>query len=170
MLIEKDCVVTVAVKMYDLHGNLIEETEEGGVNYLHGHGDIFPAIEKTLEGKETGAFVSVSLEPEEAFGEFDADAVCIVPVKDLGDPELIVPGLVFTKFAGHEDDPRNWRVTDVAEGVAVLDANHPLAGWGLRFDVTVLDVARPSGDETGNDEVVVPGFLGFAEKIIDEDA
>ena len=53
--------------------------------------------------------------------------------------------------------------------MAVLDANHPLAGWSLKFEVKVLSVSKPEGEVTGNDEVVVPGFLGFAEKIIDDE-
>ncbi|HBC69555.1 MAG TPA: peptidylprolyl isomerase, partial [Sutterella sp.] len=64
---------------------------------------------------------------------------------------------------------RHYRVTDVAEGKAVMDANHPLAGWTLRFDVKVLDVEQPDGDKVGSDDVVVPGFLGFADKIIDDE-
>ena len=95
--------------------------------------------------------------------------LCLVPVESLGDPELIVPGLVFSSVPGETPDGRNWRVTDVAEGMAVLDANHPLAGWSLKFEVKVLSVSKPEGELTGNDEVVVPGFLGFAEKIIDDE-
>lgn len=169
MLIEKDKVVRIRVDMYDLQGNLLESTDEEGVSYLHGHGDIFARIEAALEGKKAGDKISVVLEPEDAFGEFDDTAIFIVPVKDLGDPELVVPGLVFEHLPGHEDDGRRWRVTDVAEGVAVLDANHPLAGWTLRFDVTVLAVEDGVGEATGSDEVVVPGFLGFADKIIDDE-
>ena len=106
---------------------------------------------------------------DEAFGDFDDEAIRLVPVESLGDPELIVPGLVFSSVPGETPDGRNWRVTDVAEGMAVLDANHPLAGWSLKFEVKVLSVSKPEGEVTGNDEVVVPGFLGFAEKIIDDE-
>lgn len=170
MEIKKDALVTLSVAMYDLQGNLLEETDREGVTYLHGHADIFPGIEKALEGKKKGDSVSVTLEPEDSFGEFDPEAIFIVPVEKLGDPELIVPGLVFDHVPGLADDGRKYRVTDVAQGTAVMDANHPLAGWTLRFDVKVLDVAAAEGEATGNDDVVVPGFLGFADKIIDEQA
>lgn len=167
--IERDALVRIAVKMYDLQGNLLEETAPEGVEYLHGHGDIFPAIEKALEGKLTGETVSLQLEPEDSFGDFDEMGVFVVAVEKLGDPELIVPGLVFDHVPGMADDGRHYRVTDVADGVAVLDANHPLAGWTLKFVVTVLGVMPGQGEETGNDEVVVPSFLGFADKIIDDE-
>ena len=88
----------------------------------------------------------------------------------LGDPETIVPGLVFDHVPGEANDGRNYRVTDVAEGKAVLDANHPYAGWTLKFDVEVLSVEATDGREvTGTDETVVPSFLGLADKIIDEE-
>ncbi len=169
MDIQKDALVTIHVAMYDLQGNLLEETDKEGVTYLHGHADIFPGIERKLEGKKKGDAVEVTLEPEDAFGEFDADAIFLVPVEKLGDPELIVPGLVFDHVPDQADDGRKYRVTDVGGGMAVLDANHPLAGWTLRFVVKVLDVEAPRGEATGSDEVVVPGFLGFAEKIIDDE-
>lgn len=169
MLIEKDCVVGIHVRMFDLQKNFLEETEPQGVTYLHGHGDIFPKLEQALEGKKAGETVVVQLEPDEAFGDFDDEAIRLVPVESLGDPELIVPGLVFSSVPSETPDGRNWRVTDVAEGMAVLDANHPLAGWSLKFEVKVLSVSKPEGEVTGNDEVVVPGFLGFAEKIIDDE-
>lgn len=170
MNIAKDSLVTIEVKMYDLQGHLLEETAEGGVQYLHGHGDIFPRIETALEGKKKGDSVSVTLEPEDSFGEFDEEGIFLVPVEKLGDPELIVPGLVFDHVPGLADDGRKYRVTDVAEGQAVMDCNHPLAGWTLRFDVKVLAVDPAQGETTGNDDVVVPDFLGFADKIIDEEA
>lgn len=169
MVIEKDCVVGIHVKMFDLQKHLLEETEPEGVTYLHGHGDIFPKLEQALEGKKVGDTISVQLETQESFGEFDADAIRLVPVEKLGDPELIVPGLVFSSVPGETPDGRHWRVTDVAQGQAVLDANHPLAGWALRFEVKVLSISKPEGEVTGNDETVVPGFLGFADKIIDDE-
>ena len=90
-------------------------------------------------------------------------------VEKLGDPETIVPGLVFDHVPGEANDGRHYRVTDVADGKAVLDANHPLAGWGLAFDITVLNVEDTDGKEAvGMDDTVVPSFLGFADKIIDE--
>ena len=165
----KDSLVTIRVRMSDLQGNLLEETPEEGVAYLHGHADIFPKIEAALEGLKKGDKATVRLEPEDAFGEFDPDAVFVTDVEKLGDPETIVPGLVFDHVPGEANDGRHYRVTDVADGKAVLDANHPLAGWGLAFDITVLNVEDTDGKEAvGTDDTVVPSFLGFADKIIDE--
>ena len=167
--VEKDKLVTIFVTMADMTGKVIEETGPEGITYLHGHGDIFPKIEKALEGHFQGEGFSIALQPEEAFGEYDADAIRMVPLDQLGDPETIVPGLKFEHVPGQPDDGRIWRVTDVADGVAILEANHPLAGWGLQFAVKVLKVETPEGDAVGSDDVVVPEFLGFADKLVSED-
>jgi len=161
-------LVRIAVKMYDLQGHLLEQTEPEGIVYLHGHGDIFPAFEAKLDGKTVGASLDFTLEPEEAFGEFDEELVAVVDVQTLGRPEEISVGLAFERCPELKPGRYPYRVTDLAAGKAVLDANHPLAGWSLRFKVTVLSVETPVGEATGNDEVVVPGFLGFAEKLLPE--
>ena len=167
--VQKDKLVTLSVKMADMTGKILEETGPEGITYLHGHGDIFPKIEAALEGRFPGEGFTIALEPEDAFGEYDADAIRMVPLERLGDPESVVPGLQFDEVPGEGPDGRIWRITDVAEGVAILEANHPLAGCGLQFEVKVMSVEDPSGDETGTDDVVVPGFLGLADKIVSED-
>ena len=167
--VQKDKLVTLAVKMADMTGKILEETGPEGITYLHGHGDIFPKIEAALEGRFPGEGFTIALEPEDAFGEYDADAIRMVPLERLGDPESVVPGLQLDHVPRQGPDGRIWRITDVAEGVAILEANHPLAGYGLQFEVKVMSVEDPSGDETGTDDVVVPGFLGLADKLVSED-
>lgn len=112
----------------------------------------------------------IKLEPEDAFGEYDPDALVMVPVERLGNPETVVRGLVFEGVPGEANDGRRWHVTDVADGMAVLETNHPLAGMALQFEVKVMDVVEPSGeDAVGDDDVVVPGFLSIADRIVSED-
>ena len=169
MLIEKDCVVGIHVRMFDLQKNLLEETEPQGVTYLHGHGDIFPKIEAALEGRFPGEGFTIHLEPHDAFGEYDCDAIVMTDVANLGDPETVVPGLVFEEVPGVVSDGRLWRVTDVADGKAVLEANHPLAGIGLQFAIRVLKVEEPDESEGLEERPVVPGFLQVADKLVAED-
>ncbi|HIU84609.1 MAG TPA: hypothetical protein IAC66_04495 [Candidatus Aphodousia gallistercoris] len=164
MQVARDTLVTIAVKMYDLQKNLLETADD--LVYLHGHGDIFPVIEKALEGKNPGDTVSVQLEPEEAFGDYDETALMIRPETDF--PGGVEVGLRYTEIRGETLD-RPYRVTDIADGVVVLDGNHPLAGIGLKFDIKVVNV-EPAGDASqavGNDDVVVPSFLQVTDKPVD---
>lgn len=90
-------------------------------------------------------------------------------VANLGDPATVVPGLVFEDVPGVVSDGRLWRVTDVADGKAVLEANHPLAGIGLQFAIRVLKVEEPDESEGLEERPVVPGFLQVADKLVAED-
>ena len=161
MKIEKDTLVTMSVKMYDLQKNLLETADD--LAYWHGHGDIFPVIENALEGKKAGDQVSVTLEPEEAFGDYDETALIIRPETDF--EEGVEVGLQYTEIRGETLD-RVYRVTDIADGVVVLDGNHPLAGYGLRFEIKIKEVSPAKSEMTSNEDVVIPSFLQVTDKAV----
>jgi FKBP-type peptidyl-prolyl cis-trans isomerase SlyD len=142
MNIFANTVVTITFKLFDTNNQLLEEAPEP-ITYLHGgHSGIFPKVEEALNHKEVGESISVTLEPEDAFGEYDAEKMRIEPVSQLpGD--VAVGGYLVAEQDGEEVV---WRVTGIADGKAVLDGNHELAGQRLRFDCTVLDV-RPATKE-----------------------
>ena len=160
MKIEPGCLVSLDVAMYDAQGGLLEKTDAPLV-YLHGAGDIFPRIEAALAGQAAGFRASVLLEPEEAFGDADAALIHLVECGRLG-PKVEV-GMRFEGLPGQADG-RIYTVTDIAEGMAVLDGNHPLAGWALRFDLHVRAVERASDEQIAAAErPEVPEFLRVIE-------
>ena len=145
-------VVTISFKLFDSSNRLIEQSDEP-IAYLHGgHSGIFPKIEQALNFKEIGDSVSVTLEPDDAFGEYDPDMVRIEPVGNLP-TDVAVGGQLVAEQDGQEVI---WRVTDIAEGKAVLDGNHELAGQRLRFDCTVVDVRPATTDEITHGHVHGP--------------
>ena len=81
--IRKGMLVTISLVMADMTGRTLEETPPEGMVYLHGEGDIFPRLEKALEGHFAGEGFTIHLEPEEAFGEYDADAIRCIPVENF---------------------------------------------------------------------------------------
>ena len=135
-------VVKITFKLFDGSNKLVEEAGEP-IEYLHGgHSGIFPKIEEALNFKKVGESISVTLEPTDAFGDYDAEMVRVEPVASLPS-DVTVGGHLVAEQDGQEVV---WRVTDIADGKAVLDANHELAGQRLRFDCTVLDI-RPATQE-----------------------
>ena len=134
-------VVTLSFKLYDAANKLIEETDEP-VAYLHGHAGIFPKVEAALANKAVGDAVSVTLEPDDAFGDYDTALMRIEPVDHLP-PDAAVGGQLVSEQDGNEVV---WRITDIADGKAVLDGNHELAGQRLRFDCKIVDI-RPATQE-----------------------
>jgi FKBP-type peptidyl-prolyl cis-trans isomerase SlyD len=139
MQVAKDTVVTLRIEMHDAHGTLLHAPEQP-VSYLHGgYGGLLEGLERSLEGMQPGAEVRLQLEPEQAFGEYDADLVRLEPAQRYGD------GLAVGMEV--EEDSRLYTVTDIAGGQAVLDGNHPLAGMALRFSMKVLEVRAATPDE-----------------------
>lgn len=147
MQIARNTVVTLDYNVTDPDGVLVDEGRQAIV-YLHGgYDDIFPKIEEALQGKALGASVQVKLQPDEAFGEYDADLVQIEPRE--GFPKELQVGMQFEGAAedADEDDFIVYRVTDIVEDKVILDGNHPLAGMALVFTCTVTGVRAASADE-----------------------
>ena len=110
------------------------------MSYLHGgYGELLAALERALEGKAPGERVSLQLEPEQAFGEYDADLLRVEPAERYGS------GLEVGMEV--EEDSRFYTVTDIAAGKVVLDGNHPLAGMALRFHCQVISVRSAKPEE-----------------------
>ncbi|MDO4640398.1 MAG: peptidylprolyl isomerase [Neisseria sp.] len=144
MSIVKDTVVTLHYEMFDANDQLLDKTEEPIV-YLHGGYDgIFPLVEEALHEKNVGDVVDVVLQPDDAFGEHETDLIRVEEVSKLpATPEV---GMMF-----EADDPEFgvlvFRVTDVADGKAIMDGNHPLAGMKIRFKATVEDIRPATAEE-----------------------
>jgi FKBP-type peptidyl-prolyl cis-trans isomerase SlyD len=170
MKIAKDTVVSVAYKLSDAQGNLIEESDEPMV-YLHGGYDgTFPKIEEVLDGKEPGFETQIQLEPSDAFGEYDPDLVKIEPRNRF--PEPLEVGMQFegTPEEGDDDlDTLIYTVTDVAEDKVVLDGNHPLAGMALRFALTVKEVRQATDDEIEHEHAHGSDGVEIADEDDDDD-
>jgi FKBP-type peptidyl-prolyl cis-trans isomerase SlyD len=145
--ITSNTVVRLSYSVADTDGNRLDD-DQGPLEYLHGgYGGIFLPVEAALEGKAVGDSVTVKLQPSEAFGEYDPELVDMVSVDVLPQPLTIGMQLEGTASDGSEGSPAYATVTDIADGKAVLDANHPLAGMALVFNCTVLEIREASAVE-----------------------
>lgn len=153
MQVAKNTVVTLDYHVTDPDGEVVDEGREPIV-YLHGgYDDIFPKIEEAMQGKKVGESITVKLQPDEAFGDYDASLVQIEPRKDF--PKELEVGMQFEGGPenGDEDEFTIFRVTDIADGKVVLDGNHPLAGMALVFTCTVRAVREASAEELSDGHV-----------------
>jgi FKBP-type peptidyl-prolyl cis-trans isomerase SlyD len=145
--VARNSVITLDYHVTDPDGEVVDEGREPLV-YLHGgYEDIFPKIEEALQGKKVGESVKVKLQPDEAFGEYDAQMVQIEPRKDF--PRELEVGMQFEggPEEGEEDELVIYRVTEIADDKVVLDGNHPLAGMALIFTCTVTAIRPASAEE-----------------------
>jgi FKBP-type peptidyl-prolyl cis-trans isomerase SlyD len=145
--IVKNTVVTINYSVTDPDGNMIDDGPEPIV-YMHGgYDNLFLPVEDALEGKAVGDSVTVKLQPADAFGEYEPDLVQIVPVDELPQPLKTGMQIEGTPEGGSPDDSAFFTITDIADGKAVLDGNHPLAGMAMVFTCTVAAIRRASPEE-----------------------
>ena len=145
MQIGKDTVVELSYELTDADGKLIERTEDP-IEYLHGGYDgIFPLVERALAGKNVGDSCRVRLEPDDAFGEYDAELMHLEPRNKF--PPDVAVGMRFEGRGVESGTKLVYTVTDVAEDKVVVDGNHPLAGRTLEFTCTVTAVRAATAEE-----------------------
>lgn len=153
MKIAKNTVVTVNYTLSDAQDNLIEEGREPMV-YLHGgYENTLPKIEEALDGKDVGFATMIQIEPDDAFGEYDASLVKVEPRNRL--PTPLEVGMQFEGMPDDDSDEEAliFTVTDIADDKVVLDGNHPLAGIALRFSLNVADVRAATEEEIAHEHV-----------------
>ncbi len=160
MPISPPCVVSLVWRLRDAQGQPIDELADP-VEFLIGGEDLLPKVEEALLGHDVGYEVSLHLEPEHAFGDYDADLVFFEDRTIF--PESVEVGMQFDGMpegAKTQNMPADaiYTVTEVYPDHVVLDGNHPLAGMALRLDVTVRDVRDATDAEIEAGGVGEPAF------------
>ena len=144
MNITQDKVVEIEYVL-KVDGEVVDRSEENDpLTYLHGHNNIIPGLEKALEGHAPGDHLSVTVTPEEGYGERDDENVQVLPKEDFDDDVEV--GASY--FAQAEDGTVNpFTVVSVQGDDVTVDFNPPLAGQTLNFEVTVRDVRDATAEE-----------------------
>ncbi len=120
-------------------GELLDASGEDPFTYTHGAGEILPALEKALEGREAGEKLEVTLEPADAYGEREDALVQRIARAQL--PEgPVEEGMAFE--ANTPWGPHVFRVVSIEGDEVVLDGNHPLAGHTLTFELEVVSIGE----------------------------
>lgn len=154
MQVTKNTVVALTYELLDADGQLIESSEMP-IEYLHGGYDgIFPLVEQALSGKTIGDGCRVRLEPEDAFGDYDAELVRLEPREKF--PGNLEIGMRFEGRGEESGTTVVYTVTDIAEDKVIVDGNHPLAGQTLQFACTVKAVRAATDEELAHGHVHDP--------------
>jgi FKBP-type peptidyl-prolyl cis-trans isomerase SlyD len=156
MRIAKDTVATIEYRLTDAAGTLLDSSAgRGPLSYVHGTGSLIPGLEAELEGKQGGDRLQVALPPEKGYGPRDESRVHSVS-RDRLPPEP-EPRVGMQLRAESPGGVQILTVIGVEEGRVRLDANHPLAGVTLHFDVTVIEVRGATPEELAHGHVHGPG-------------
>ena len=148
-------VVSFHYVLRNENGDVIDtSSSEHPVTYLEGSGAIIDGLEMTLRSMNAGERRRVSLGPEQAYGMHDASQVQTVERSKLPVDELKV-GDMFQ--AGEDRHAPVVRVVAIEGSQVKLDANHPLAGQRLYFEVELVTKREATPDEIAHGHVHGPG-------------
>jgi FKBP-type peptidyl-prolyl cis-trans isomerase SlyD len=154
--IKKDSVVTFNYTLKDDAGETIDSSAPGEpLAYLHGHGNIVPGLERELEGKAAHDKLSVKVTPADGYGEYSKELVQKVPRRALKGIAKVTVGMRL--HAQTPEGPRAVTVTALTGDMVTIDANHPLAGQNLNFDIEIVEVRDATEEELAHGHVHGPG-------------
>jgi FKBP-type peptidyl-prolyl cis-trans isomerase SlyD len=144
--VARNKVVTMQYSLTSASGVVVREASGAPVSYLHGTGKLFPKLERELENHGIGEIVTARLLPDDAFGKRDPDLVHEVPLDAFPTGENIVVG---GQVVGAAEDGTEvvFSVTEIRDGIACLDGNHPLAGQSLVFEVEIQGIRDATTEE-----------------------
>ena len=157
MTIGQHKVVSIHYSVADASsGEVIDSSSDGDpLVYLHGAQNIIPGLEQALEGKVVDDAFTVTIPPAEAYGEYSEDRVQQVPIEAFAEMGDIEPGMMVSAQSG--EGRINLMITEIGEEQVTVDANHPMAGKSLTFEVTVASIRDASEEEISHGHVHGPG-------------
>ena len=161
MAIKQNSVVAFHYTLTGEDGARVESTRERDpMLYLHGAGNIIPGLEKAMAGREAGDTFSVTVPPEEGYGPRLPERVQRLPAKHFTQPRKLKAGQVVQLRTRR--GPVQAVVLKVGRFNVDVDANHPLAGRTLTFDVEIVDVRDATAEEIAHRHPHGPGGVTHA--------
>lgn len=156
MIVEKHKIVNFHYTLTNASGEQMESSHEGDpMSYLHGANNIISGLEKAMEGHAIKDKFSATLEPEEAYGVRSEKKVQRIPLKRLKGLGKIKVGQVLSLQT--KTGPVQVTVLKLGRFNVDVDANHPLAGVQLTFDVEITDIRDASKEESKHGHAHGPG-------------
>lgn len=147
MKIANQCVVAIHYTLTDEQGQELDSSrDQEPLTYLHGMQGLIPGLERELEGRQAGEQFEATVKPEDAYGDVNPELVQDVPLDALEGIDNLHVGMALQAKAP-DGTVQNLRVDSIGDETATLNANHPLAGAVLHFDVKVEEVREATAEE-----------------------
>jgi FKBP-type peptidyl-prolyl cis-trans isomerase SlyD len=152
--IEAKKAVSIDYTLKDDGGRVIDSSKgRGPLTYLHGGSNIVPGLERALEGKAVGDTIDVSVPPDQGYGVRDERLIRNIAVRRLPNRKAEVGQQLQVQT---EHGPQLLTIKAVRGDYATVDANHPLAGMTLHFNVTVTEIRDATEEELAHGHVHGP--------------
>jgi FKBP-type peptidyl-prolyl cis-trans isomerase SlyD len=151
--IGNNLVVSMHYTLTDNDGEVLDSSEGSEpLAYLHGAGNIISGLENALAGKVEGDSLQVKVEPAEGYGEVIPELIQPVDIAAFHGVESVEVGMAF-EAEGQDGSVERIVVKKVEGDEITIDANHPLAGVVLNFDVQIVEVREASEEEIAHNHV-----------------
>jgi FKBP-type peptidyl-prolyl cis-trans isomerase SlyD len=156
MIVENKKVVSFHYTLRNADGEQLETSrDKQAMSYLHGVRNIIPGLEKAMAGKAIGDEFEVTLAPEEAYGERKPNSIQRIPAKRFNNAKRLQPGQAVSIQT--RQGQMQGVVVKVGRFNIDVDANHPLAGQTLTFEIEITDIRDASDEEKAHGHVHGPG-------------
>jgi FKBP-type peptidyl-prolyl cis-trans isomerase 2 len=137
--IQNGSTVKMEYTLSDGKGKILDTNKgQEPLTYTHGEGQIISGLEKALTGLRVGDQKHVVVPPQEGYGPIKPEAIIEVPKERIPRESQKVGTQLMAR--NQNGPPIPFLVKEVKEKTIVLDANHPLAGMTLTFDVKIVGV------------------------------
>ncbi|HIF47916.1 peptidylprolyl isomerase [Candidatus Thioglobus sp.] len=147
MTVKKDAVVEMHYTLKNDAGEVVDSSKgQDPMPFIQGRGNIIPGLEKELEGMKAGDTCDVSVKPEDGYGVHHAEGIQEIPKEALQGIENIEIGMEL-QSQDEQGNPFIVRVEEIKDDVVIINANHPLAGQTLHFNVSIESVREATADE-----------------------
>ena len=151
-IVQDNQVVTLDYEMI-VEDETLESTEEGEpIVFIQGLGQIIPGLEGALYGLKVGDQKTVTIQPEDAYGEYDPESLQEVKIEEFSEEVPLDVG-TFLDLRDDEDEVLSAQIIATDEETVTLDFNHPLAGKTLTFKLTVTNLRPPTDEELDHGHV-----------------
>lgn len=139
-------VYTLAYQLKNKAGDVVDNSANGEpLRFVSGAGQMIEGIEKAVEGRELGECLEVTIPPEMAYGEHQQDLIRRMPRSMFQGTEELQEGMKFQTNSG--DNAQIVKIIGFEDDKVVIDANHPLAGFTLYFELEILEAREATEEE-----------------------
>ena len=149
-VIKNSMFIVLTYEIYE-KSEILEQVENP-VTLIHGQGKkLLPKIEEALLGKKTGDIVNITINPKEAFGEYDKSMVIKDKVSNV--PEQFRKLDETIAFVNKSGDKKDFKVVAIENNEITLDGNHYLSGKTLTYKIKILDVRESTEYDREQDKL-----------------
>ncbi len=140
-------VIAIEYSLKDANTKEDLDSNVGGkpLEFISGTGQIIPGLENELVKLESGAKTDVLVEPKDAYGEVNEEAIQTLPREQFADVELVENMSLYG--TGENGETVQVVVKSFDDENVTIDYNHPMAGKTLMFTVAILDVRAATEEE-----------------------